>query len=192
MKSVFVLALLFMEFAAALGASSPTKMLQVTKGHVEFLAIGKPSAIKIRGKGEELKSEIRWKDQQLSGKFVFDLESLDTGIELRSNHMKEKYLETGKFKNAKFELKPTSLAQDPCHESIKVLKLPFEGLLELHGMEQPLKGEFDLLSEPGKGHAQVRFHLKITDFKIEIPVYLGIKVADQVESTVDLDWSCAK
>jgi len=32
--------------------------------------------------------------------------------------------------------------------------------------------------------------LNNSDFAIEIPVYLGIKVADKVENTVELNWLC--
>jgi len=191
-KIAFTLTLTMIGLTTAQAATPASTVLQVVKGHVEFLAIGKPSAIKIRGKGEDLKSDVQWKEKQLSGKFVFNLDSLDTGIELRTNHMKEKYLETGKFKNAELELKPTAIAQDPCKESVQLTKAPFEGTLKLHGVEQPVKGEFDVKSEQGKGHTQVRFNSNITDYKIDIPVYLGIKVADQVENTVDLDWSCTK
>lgn len=195
MKSILVMALTTMGFATAQAVTAQTTVqttVQVTKGHVEFLAIGKPSAIKIRGKGDDLKSEVQWKEKQLSGKFKFNLESLDTGIGLRTNHMKEKYLETGKFKNAELELKAIAFTQDLCTESLQLMNTPFEGRFKLHGIEQAVKGEFDVKSEKGKGHTQVRFNLNITDYKIEIPVYLGIKVADQVQNTVDLDWSCVQ
>lgn len=188
MKNILVLVLTLLASALATAAVP----LQITRGHVEFLAIGKPSAIKIRGKGDDFKGDVKWKDQQFHGKFNFNLESLDTGIALRTNHMKEKYLETGKFKNAELELKPLALVQDPCKENLKVVKAPFESTLKLHGVEQPVKGEFDATSEKGKGHAQIRFNVNITDYKIEIPVYLGIKVADQVQNTIDLDWVCSQ
>lgn len=166
--------------------------MKTTKSDVEFLAIGKPSAIKIRGKGQDLKSQLEWKDKQLSGHFVFNLDSLDTGIDLRTSHMKEKYLETGKFKNAELTLKPVALAQDPCKDPVKLEKTPFEGTLKLHGVEKPVKGEFDVKSDKGQGTSKVRFDLNITDYQIEIPVYMGIKVADKVENSVDLEWTCAQ
>lgn len=176
---------------AVLGVSAAhAAVMQPTKGHVEFLAIGKPSAIKIRGKGDDLKSELQWSDQKVSGKFTFNMDSFNTGIELRDSHMKEKYLETGKFKTAELDLKPVALAQDPCKEDIKLEKAPFEGTLKLHGVEKPVKGEFDVKASKGEGQAQVRFDINNTDYAIEIPVYLGIKVADKVENTVELNWTC--
>ena len=170
------------------GAQAAT--VQTTKGHVEFLAVGKPSAIKIRGKGDDLKSELQVKDKTVTGKLTFNLDSLNTGIDLRDNHMKEKYLETGKFKNAELDLKPVTLAQDPCKEDIKAEKVPFEGTLKLHGVEKPVKGDFDLTSKAVTGNSKVHFDSNISDYGIEIPVYLGIKVADKVENTVELDWTC--
>ncbi|WP_413290427.1 YceI family protein [Bdellovibrio sp. HCB337] len=172
--------------------SAQAAVLQTNKSEVEFLAIGKPSAIKIRGKGQDLKSQIQVKEKQLSGSFVFNLDSLDTGIELRTNHMKEKYLETGKFKYAEVILKPVALAQDPCKESMTAEKVAFEGTLKLHGIDKPVKGEFDLKADKGQGKSKIRFDLNITDYQIEIPVYMGIKVADKVENSVDLEWTCVQ
>ena len=174
---------------AAFAMSAFAADLKLSKGHVEFLAIGKPSAIKIRGKGDALQSSaLQFKDGKLSGHFVFDLSSLDTGIDMRNEHMKEKYLEVGKYKNAELELTPLDFAQDICKTDVKQDHTAFAGTLKLHGVEKPVKGEFDM--KPG--HSQASFNLNLTDYKIEIPVYLGIKVADQVATTVELDWSCAQ
>ena len=184
MKTLFLFTFL-LGFSAAQAA-----IVETTKGHVEFLAIGKPSAIKIRGKGNDLKSDLQVKDNQVSGKFIFNLESLQTGIELRDSHMKEKYLETAKYKNAELSLKPVSLPKDLCKEDLKIEKAPFEGTLKLHGVEKPVTGEFDVTAKGGKGISQVRFNTNISDYSIDLPVYLGIKVADKVENTVELDWTC--
>jgi len=186
MKTMMFVVTLTLGLSSTYGAT-----IQTNKSNVEFLAIGKPSAIKIRGKSQNLKSQLQWKEKQLNGNFVFDLNSLDTGIELRTNHMKEQYLETGKFKNAELTLKPVALTQDICKESVQLEKIPFEGTLKLHGEEKPVKGEFDIKADKGQGISKVRFDLNITEYKIDIPVYMGIKVADKVENTVELEWTCA-
>lgn len=164
--------------------------VSVTNGKVEFLAIGKPSAIKIRGKGEKLESKMQVAGKTLTGQFIFDLSSLDTGIDTRNEHMKEKYLETGKFKTSELTLKSLALGKDICKEDAKIEKSPFEGTLKLHGVEKPVTGEFDVTASKGAGHSQVRFSISITDFNIDIPTYMGIKVTDKVENTIELDWSC--
>lgn len=187
MKTMMFVITLTLGMSSAFGA-----IIQTKNSNVEFLAIGKPSAIKIRGKGQALKSQLQWKEKQLSGNFVFDLDSLDTGIELRTNHMKEKYLETAKFKDSVLTLKPLALTQDICKESVNLEKAPFEGTLKLHGEDKPVKGEVDIKADKGRGTSKVRFDLNITDYKIDIPVYMGIKVADKIENTVELEWTCAQ
>lgn len=164
--------------------------LEVTSGQVEFLAIGKPSAIKIRGQGRGLKSDLQWSEGKLTGRLLFDLNSLSTGIELRDQHMKEKYLETGRFSQAEFVLNPVLLKKDLCKEVMPLEKEPFQGTLKLHGVEKTVSGDFDLKSEKDRGRALVRFALNISDYKMEVPIYLGIKITDRIENSVTLEWTC--
>lgn len=76
-------------------------LAQKDSGSVEFLAIGRPSAIKIRGKGTAPEGKVTLvsdKENRIArGTLVFDMTSLDTGMDTRNEHMKEKYLETGKY-----------------------------------------------------------------------------------------------
>src|SRR5438046_2728106 len=74
-------------------------------GEVEFLATGRPSALKIRGKIKEdakdaLTGKLQVTGANVTGTAKLALDMLDTGIDLRNKHMKEKYLETGKFPTA--------------------------------------------------------------------------------------------
>src|ERR1700743_1526023 len=67
-------------------------------GTVTFLAVGKPSAIKINGTGEAAKGSLTLAaDNKASGVLTFNLKSLNTGIDLRDKHMKEKYLQVDQF-----------------------------------------------------------------------------------------------
>ena len=184
MRIGFLITILFLSTSA-----NATEIL-VSNGKVEFLAIGKPSAIKIRGKSDKLESRLQVTGKNVSGQFIFDLNSLDTGIDTRNVHMKEKYLEVGKFKNAELTLKTIALEKDICKEDLKFKETPFEGTLKLHGVEKSVNGEFDVKAAKSSGHAQVRFSIMITDFGIDIPTYMGIKVTDKVENTIELDWSC--
>jgi hypothetical protein len=53
----------------------------------------------------------------------------------------------------------------------------FSGTLELHGKSVPINGEF---SVDEKNLAQAEFKIKLSDFDIKIPEYLGITVAELV------------
>lgn len=193
MKSVFIYVSLLGLVAPTASLATPppaVKNLKITKSAVEFLAVGRPSAIKIRGKSQTLESQLQWKNHQLEGLLRFDLNSLDTGIELRTEHMKEKYLETAKHRYAELSLKALPLSAQICKEDLALKKNPFFANLKLHGVERPVQGDFDLTATAGQGRAEVRFDLNISDFQIEIPVYMGIKVADKVEHLVVLEWTC--
>src|SRR5262245_17940595 len=89
---------------AAVPNSSWFTDLASSKGTVEFEAIGRPSALKIHGKGEAPKGKLTVKDSQVSGQVSFRLDSLQTGIALRDKHMKEKYLESEKFPEATLQI----------------------------------------------------------------------------------------
>jgi hypothetical protein len=69
---------------------------------VTFEATGKPSFIKIKGEGTKLThTEKKEKDKKID-LFEFDMADLNSGIDLRDLHMKEKYLKTKEFPKAWF------------------------------------------------------------------------------------------
>src|SRR3712207_2245280 len=67
-------------------------VLDLSKGSgaVGFHAIGKPKMLKIHGQGGAPKGQLAVTDGKVSGKAIFDLRSLKTGIDMRDSHMKEK------------------------------------------------------------------------------------------------------
>src|SRR5665213_883380 len=105
----FQISLMFMILASSAYASS-AKPLQfdLHDSKVDFLSIGRPAAIKIHGEGSRLEGKMTIQDRVASGRLIFDLDSLDTDIDLRNRHMKEKYLETGKCKSAELEIEKLS------------------------------------------------------------------------------------
>lgn len=148
-----------------------------SNGHVSFLAIGRPSAIKIRGQGSGPQGSLAEKNGTLSGELTFDLNSLETGIEMRDHHMKEKYLEVSKFPNAKLKiqnLKSVESGKD----------LAFSALLTLKGIEKPVQGTYSVVKSGSDSKVEVSFPLKLSDFQIEIPSYAGITVAEEVNVQV--------
>ena len=90
--------------AHAAPAPAYTLDLDQGKGKIEFRAIGRPSGLKVVGTGEAAKGKIEMAGNKASGVAVFNLESLVTGIEMRDEHMKKRYLETGKFPEAKLSI----------------------------------------------------------------------------------------
>jgi polyisoprenoid-binding protein YceI len=114
-----------------------------------------------------------------------DLASLDTGVALRNQHMREKYLETAKFPAVTFKSvsvsAPASIAPNqPADVSIT-------GDFTLHGVTKrmtiPVK--VTLLAD-GRIHAISRFSIRLPDFGIVVPHNVFVTVDDSVKIRLDL------
>jgi polyisoprenoid-binding protein YceI len=162
---------------AASPADSAAKSLAIKSGKVEFLAIGKPSFLKVRGVGTAPVGELKLSGTKASGEFTFDLSSLDTEIALRNEHMKDKYLEVGKFPKAIIRFKDID-AKEGSKSTI-----PAE--LELHGVKKTVSMDAELKPEGESKKATGTFKFKLTDFGIAIPSHLGITIADEVTVTIE-------
>src|SRR5206468_1994458 len=122
----------------------------------------------------------------LTGEAKFKLETLDTGISKRTEHMKEKYLETKTYPMAEFVLTKLPLPADFFSGgAASASKVDFTGKLKLHGKEKELKGKADVKRSGDKVTAHFDLPTKITDFGIEKPSFLGISVDEEVAVSVD-------
>lgn len=152
------------------------------EGSVNFLAVGKPSALKIHGKAAGPEAKLTLDGEKLSGTAEFDMNNLTTGINLRDQHMKEKYLQVKEHPKAKLTL--VDAAVDPTFATnlTNSGEKPFKGKLQLHGQERDVEGTYTAKN----GLVQAKFQIKLTNYGIEIPSYLGITVAELVDVNVDL------
>jgi len=126
---------------------------------VTFLAVGRPSMLKIRG---ECHGEIL---SRAPFEAVVKLESCKTGISLRDKHMKEKYLEVKVYPDA------TLRGQMPEAGA-------FKGKLTVHGKEADVVGEVK--------DGVLSFSTTISAHGIEIPQFMGVTVADKVEIEAEI------
>ena len=152
------------------------------KSAVRFLAVGRPSMLKIHGTSTEgPKGSLKLEGAKLLGEILVSVSKLDTGIALRTEHMKEKYLEEKKYPEAKLTVLEAGV-EPAFSTTISTKEAPFRGKLALHGKEKEVSGTFQ--AENGKLSA--KFPVNLTDFAIEVPKYLGVTVAEQVDVDVDL------
>jgi len=178
MKYLFIFYLLI---SSAFAAEVTTLTLPLTEGSVKFLAKGRPSAIRIQGTGKPIQGSAQIKGTEVRGDFELPMESLDTGIGLRTSHMKDKYLEAGKFPKAIFQLKEMKLPSPLTPNGYSAEEIPFSGQLTLHGVQQLVSGKASIETRDGKVSAQVHFPVTLSTHEIIIPTYLGITVNDIVE-----------
>jgi polyisoprenoid-binding protein YceI len=116
----------------------------------------------------------------LRGALRVELQTLETGIAIRDRHMKNNYLEVEKgpgFAAATIE-------------EIRVEKLDgktvFTGMLSLHGQKKKVTGAAELQQRDGKIRVQAQFPVKVSEFEIPAPSYLGVGVKDEIQIKVSL------
>ena len=140
-----------------------------------FTATG-PAGLTIEGSTPELNVADG------DGKLVVDvpLGNLATGIALRDRHMKEKYLEVPKFPAA------TLIAE---RGSIKVpasgaaVSSDAPATLTLHGQTHPVTVHYDATADATGVAVRGKFHIRMDDFGIAVPSYLGVTVKPDVDVT---------
>ncbi|HEY8278965.1 MAG TPA: YceI family protein [Bdellovibrionota bacterium] len=180
MKTLFVLSLA-LSLSTVTQAAVPLKN-QPGSGKVEFLAVGRPSMLKIHGNAAGPEAALTAAGHQLKGAIEFSLDKLDTGISLRNEHMKEKYLQVKEHPKAKLTLVDAPV--DPSFEKdlSNASEKSFRGKLSLHGKEKEVSGTYTAKG----GVVQAKFPITLSDFGIDVPKYLGITVADTVNVDVEL------
>lgn len=167
--------------------------LPQAKANVEFLAIGKPSMLKIRGVAKPkddkptLDGQLKLAGGKVAAEAKLPLDTLETGIALRDRHMKEKYLETAKFPQAEFTMTELTLPEALKAGEGTAKEVPFKGKLKIHGVEKEVAGTVDITLEKAKGAFDFQFKTKITDYAISLPSFMGVTVAEEVQVTVGLE-----
>jgi polyisoprenoid-binding protein YceI len=119
----------------------------------------------------------------VSGMVQVDLATLETGIGLRDQHMKDKYLEIHRSQTL------TTATLEEIHiERAEEGSMPFHGRLTLHGEQHTISGMADLQAQSRGGGVRVhaRFPLSLAAFGIQPPHYLGVGVRDEVQVQLQL------
>lgn len=186
--SIFVI-LLFLQSSTYASLTEPKHQIEIIpeQSSVEFLAVGRPSAIKIRGeKGKPEGSILLSNGEKVSGQFKVNLEDFSTGISLRDKHMKEKYLETQKEENrfAVLEITKLNFPSSFWNNSTGG-DFQFTGTLYLHGVKKEINGILNIEDRKKESfQGKTRLTVKLNDFNIEVPKFSGITVAETVEIEV--------
>lgn len=181
MKKTLILTLTSTLFLAIGGwAHAAIYKFSSDKGTVDFLAKGHPALISIEGKGQGVNGTLTETAGKLSGDLAFDLNTLDTGIDLRTEHMKKKYLQTDKYPKAVLTFKDLSLPTDLSQS------FPFQASIKIHNQTHAITGTAKLDHLDGNQYAlHAQFPLKISDYGIGVPSFHGITVSEDVNVKVD-------
>jgi hypothetical protein len=135
---------------------------------VSWQAQGNPGFVKIDGAGGKASCTVNTVPPYTGTTCDCALDAFDTGIEKRNQHMREKYLETGKWPKA--TLKVMSVADGK-----------FSGFLTLKGKEKPVSGTAVISKD---GQLEASFSISLDDYGVGVPSWLGVTVAKDVTVTV--------
>lgn len=175
--------ILVLFFTAAHAFATPVPLTNTAgSGSVEFLAVGKPSALKIHGTASGPEAKLSLDGTKLLGAVDFQMEKLDTGISLRTEHMKNKYLEVQQYPKSTLTLLDAPVDADFAKTLSNKGEKDFRGKLSLHGKEKEVNGKYTAEN----GVVKAKFPITLSDFAIDVPKYLGITVADNVDVSVEV------
>jgi polyisoprenoid-binding protein YceI len=120
----------------------------------------------------------------IDGTLTVDLRSLRTGIALRDEHMRDKYLEVDRspsIAHATLDRNHVS-GLDP---SKPAGRASFRGSLTLHGRTRDVDGTA-VLRRSGAGlRVEAAFPVRVSDFAIPDPTYLGVGVRNTLTVSVN-------
>lgn len=172
--------LLFLAPGLAHGKNAPSNLdFKIRSGDVTFLATGKPGFLRINGKGAKPSGQFAMdanRKKLVSGEVKVALDSFETGLSLRDRHMKEKYLETDKFPEATFKADAFDFPSGRIPASAEL-----KGSLTLHGVTKPVVATLKIKETNDSLEISADFEAVLTDYKIEIPEYAGVTVAEKVK-----------
>ena len=146
-----------------------------TQGKTLFEAKGWPSLITIKGEGVGATGTLSEVNDMLTGSLAVDLNTLTTGIDLRDEHMKDKYLQVKQYPKATLTFTNLKIPAE------KKGKVEFAGEMEIRGVKKEVKGTAEIIPTEKDIKVVAEFPLKLSEFNIEIPSYKGITVAEDVK-----------
>jgi polyisoprenoid-binding protein YceI len=143
------------------------------------------------GKTSEVRGHVGCDPGQLAGpcdlRIVVDLASLDTGIGLRNDHMRDRHLETDRFPEAEFVGTSIVAASSPALEAGESVQLTVRGRFALHGVTREREIEAVVtLADDGHLHVQAEFPVSLEAHEISRPGFLVMKLADEQKVRVAL------
>ena len=129
--------------------------------------------------------------------FDVDLNSIDTGIPLRNQHLRENFLQTDKYPKAIFKASSVKLDKKPPFKAGQVITVTANGQFTVHGKTQPKSIVVKVTNLPESESTHHRFSsgdlirvkatfpVELQKYNIERPTALFYKLADTVFVSVD-------
>ena len=122
---------------------------------------------------------LKLQDDGTTLKITVPLGQLTTGIALRDKHMKEKYLEVGKFPELVLEV-PWAAVKLP--QDGQRLEGSGTGKVTLHGQTREVPIRYALQRTGTRYQVTGHAAINLKDFGIEVPSYFGVTVQPDIDA----------
>jgi polyisoprenoid-binding protein YceI len=116
-----------------------------------------------------------------------DLASLDTGIGMRNKHMRENHLETDTYPKAVFTAGRIVSSTASALNQAQPARITLAGQMSLHGVTREVQYDLALSINPsGQLKVAGEFTIKLSDYDIDRPKFLILRLADEQAVRVTL------
>jgi polyisoprenoid-binding protein YceI len=115
--------------------------------------------------------------------FYLDLTTLDTGIDLRNQHMRDSYLETDEYPFAEFTGQIVS-EFDPDLSEKQEAKV--KGTFKIHGVEREITVPGTITPTPDGLQLDASWTVLLNDYNIERPGVVFYKLADEQKVNISI------
>lgn len=145
----------------------------------------------------EVKVDLEDVLKGISASFEVELASLKTGIDLRDQHMREQYLETGKYPKAIFTLNRIIKASESKLSDQKPVIISAEGTFDLHGVKKKQRVEIKVTflkeNEATKSRLpgdllriEATFPVKLSDYSVKRPQLVLLKLDENINMDINV------
>lgn len=143
---------------------------------VTFAATG-PAGMRIVGTTSDL--SVAGDAQNVT--VTVPLSNLKTGIDLRDRHMREKYLEVGKYPNAELVVAKSAIRMPAAGGDSSG---DASGTMKLHGKTKAVSFHYVARREGGAMKVGGTVRVDMRDYGIDMPSYMGVNVKPEVDVEV--------
>lgn len=115
--------------------------------------------------------------------FYLDLNTIDTGIELRNRHMRESYLETAKFPFAEF----LGFLTEPFERNGNIpVEVAAKGTFTIHGVAREIEVKGTLSPECNTIRLEASFTVNLEDHNISRPRIVFYELSDTQQVSLNI------
>lgn len=172
--------LLSLTLALSLSSLAQAAATQTGEATAAFQGKG-PAGFKLEGKS----TKVKLLDDGSRVTITVPLDELDTGIDLRNKHMREKYLNTAKYPDAVLIVDRSSITLPEEGQSVTGKG---KGKMTIKGKTQDVPFHYAIKRSNGVYVTQGKVPLNIKDFDIHIPSYLGVTMQPDIQTLVNFSF----